>query len=75
MRLAEQGEALPNQGCVLLAPADRHLLVDAGRVQFSYAAERLIVNCGAARLTEGDWARAQRSTAVARENNSVARTP
>lgn len=40
VRLAVEGEALPNHGCVLLAPAERHLLVEAGRVQFSYAAER-----------------------------------
>lgn len=40
VRLAEDGESLPNSGCVLLAPADRHLLVDGDRLRLSQTAER-----------------------------------
>ena len=40
VRLAREGEALPTHGCVLLAPAGRHLLVENGRLQFSDSAER-----------------------------------
>ncbi len=45
-------------------PFDAHAHAAPLAIEVSYAAERLIVNCGAARLTEGDWARAQRSTAA-----------
>ncbi|MBD8526768.1 chemotaxis-specific protein-glutamate methyltransferase CheB [Pseudomarimonas arenosa] len=40
VRMAIENEPLPQHGCVLLAPADRHLLVEGGRLQFSRGPER-----------------------------------
>lgn len=45
----------PFDGCIHAAPL---------AMEVSFGAERLIVNCGAARGADGDWARAQRSTAA-----------
>jgi uncharacterized heparinase superfamily protein len=45
-------------------PFDGHAHAGPLSLEVSSGAERLIVNCGAARGSEGDWLRAQRSTAA-----------
>ena len=70
----------PHGGFERLVAGKLNVLIDAGAppnapydslahaaplaMEVSYGSERLIVNCGASRVAEGDWARAQRSTAA-----------
>jgi uncharacterized heparinase superfamily protein len=46
------------------APYDSHAHAAPLAMEVSYGAERLIVNCGASKVIDGDWAKAQRSTAA-----------
>lgn len=45
-------------------PYDDHAHAGPLSLEVSYGPERLIVNCGAARAPDGDWARVQRATAA-----------
>lgn len=55
---------LVDAGAAPGAPNDGHVHSAPLSMEVSYGAERLIVNCGAARVADGDWAVAQRSTAA-----------
>jgi uncharacterized heparinase superfamily protein len=56
--------ALVDAGAAPGVPHDGHVHAAPLAMEVSYGTERLIVNCGATRTAEGDWAVAQRSTAA-----------